>query len=44
MSQTNLENLINKLHATQAWKHKYEIKTLSDDVLKHTPVVDGSSV
>ena len=44
MSQTDLENLINKLHATQAWKHKYEIKTLSDDVLQHVPVVDGSSV
>ena len=44
MSQINLENLINKLHATQAWKHKYEIKTLSDDVLQHIPVVNGSSV
>ena len=44
MPEANLENLIKKLHATQAWKHKYEIKTLSDSILKHVPFVDGSPV
>jgi len=44
MPEANLENLIKKLHATQAWKHKYEINTLSDGILKHIPFVDGSPV
>jgi len=44
MPEANIENLIKKLHATQAWKHKYEIKTLSDSILKHVPFVDGSPV
>ena len=44
MPEANLENLIKKLHATQAWKHKYEIKTLSDGNLQHIPFVDGSPV
>ena len=43
MPKTNLEKLIKKLRATQAWKHKYEITILSEDVLQHVPFVDGYS-
>ncbi|MEA1881696.1 MAG: sll0787 family AIR synthase-like protein [Candidatus Marinimicrobia bacterium] len=44
MSKIDLGKLVNHLRTTQAWKHKYEIITLSDDVLQHFPVVDGHTV
>ena len=44
MPEIDLDKLIKQLRASQAWQHKCEIATLSDDVLQHIPVVDGHTV